>query len=50
MREALADGTLFRSDPARAKALGERLPAAEAELEAAVERWAELAERSEQAS
>ena len=50
VREALADGTLFRSDPARAKALGERLPAAEAELEAAVERWAELAERSEQAS
>ncbi len=45
IREALADGSIYRSDPDRAKALGERLPLAEAELEAAVDRWAELAER-----
>ena len=46
IREALADGSVYRSDPARAKALSDRLPLAEAELEAAVDRWAELAERS----
>ena len=45
LREALADGSLYRTDPDRAKEMGDRLPAAEAELEAAVERWAELAER-----
>ena len=45
IREALADGSLFRSDPAKAKLLSGRLPAAEAELETLVERWAELAER-----
>ena len=45
MRGALADGSLFRSDPAKAKSFTERLPAAEAELETLVERWAELAER-----
>ena len=45
IREALADGSLYRTDPERAKELGERLPLAEAELEAAVDRWAELAER-----
>ncbi len=45
IREALADGSIYRSAPDRAKALGERLPLAEAELEAAVDRWAELAER-----
>jgi len=45
IREALADGSIYRSDPDRAKALGERLPLAERELEAAVDRWAELAER-----
>ncbi len=44
-REALADGSVFKSDPARAKELGEKLPKLEAELEAAVDRWAELAER-----
>ena len=44
-REALADGSVFKSDPARAKELGGKLPALEAELEAAVDRWAELAER-----
>ncbi|MBR2939427.1 MAG: ABC transporter ATP-binding protein, partial [Kiritimatiellae bacterium] len=46
IREALADGSVYRTDPARAKALSDRLPLAEAELEAAVDRWAELAERS----
>ncbi len=45
IREALADGSLFRSDPAKAKFLSGRLPAAEVELETLVERWAELAER-----
>ena len=47
IREALADGTIYRSDPAKAQSLTERLPIAEAELEAAVERWAELEERSQ---
>ena len=46
IREALADGSVYRTDPARAKALSDRLPLAEAELEATVDRWAELAERS----
>ena len=45
IREALSDGSIYRSDPDRAKALSDRLPVAEAELEAAVDRWAELAER-----
>ena len=45
VRAALGDGTLYRTDPARAQALTARLPVAEAELEAAVERWAELEER-----
>ena len=45
MREAMADGSLFRSDPAKAKELSDRLPLAESELETLVERWAELAER-----
>ena len=47
IREALADGTIYRSDPAKAQSLTERMPLAEAELEAAVERWAELEERSQ---
>ena len=47
IREALADGTIYRSDPAKAQSLTERLPLAEAELEASVERWAELEERSQ---
>ncbi|MBR3957899.1 MAG: ABC transporter ATP-binding protein, partial [Kiritimatiellae bacterium] len=45
IRDALSDGSIYRTDPARAKALGERLPCAERELESAVDRWAELAER-----
>ena len=47
IRDALADGTIYRSDPAKAQSLTERLPLAEAELEASVERWAELEERSQ---
>lgn len=47
IREALADGTIYRSDPAKSQSLTERMPLAEAELEAAVERWAELEERSQ---
>ena len=45
IREELSDGALYRADPARAKLLGDRLPIVESELEAAVDRWAELAER-----
>ena len=45
IREELSDSALYRADPARAKLLGDRLPIAESELEAAVDRWAELAER-----
>ena len=45
IRGVLADSAVYRDDPIRAKALGARLPCAEAELEAAVDRWAELAER-----
>ena len=45
IRDELSDGALYRADPARAKLLGDRLPIAESELEAAVDRWAELAER-----
>ena len=46
IREALGDGTIYRREPDKAQAIAERLPLAEAELEAAVERWAELEERS----
>lgn len=42
MRSAVADPALYRSDPAGAKDLADRLAAKEAELEAAVDRWAEL--------
>jgi len=40
--EALADGTLYASDPARAAALTQRNAAIEDELLAALERWEEL--------
>ena len=46
LRTALGDGTLYRTDPARAQARAARLPLAEAELEAAVDRWAALEERN----
>ena len=42
----LADGSVFARDPARAQAVSRRLPEAKAELDAAVERWAELSERA----
>lgn len=46
IREVLQDASIYRTDPERAKTLNGRMPQAEAELEAAVERWAELAERA----
>ena len=46
LRESLSDASVYRDDPDRAKAIGARLPIAEAELEAAVDRWAELEERA----
>ena len=46
IREALGDGTIYRREPDKAQVIAARLPLAEAELEAAVERWAELEERS----
>ena len=42
----LADGASYAADPARCKFGAERLGPAKAELEAAVERWAELEERN----
>jgi len=42
----LADGASYAADPARYKTLSERLAPARAELDAAVERWAELEERN----
>lgn len=46
LRETLSSGDLYRIDPVRAQATATRLPEAEAELDAAVERWAELGERA----
>ncbi len=46
LHAALADGSLYRTDPKKAQALAVRTPLAEAELDAAVERWAELGERA----
>ena len=42
----LADGSSYLADPEKFKSLSERLPQARSELEAAVERWAELEERN----
>ena len=42
----LADGSSYLADPQKFKSLSERLPQARSELEAAVERWAELEERN----
>ena len=47
IRQSLSDGAIYRNDPVKAQSLTERLPAAEAELEAAVDRWAELEERAQ---
>ena len=41
----LSDGANYAKDPARCKSCSERLGPAKTELEAAVERWAELEER-----
>ena len=46
LHAALADGSLYRTDPKKAQELAVRTPLAEAELDAAVERWAELGERA----
>lgn len=46
LRETLSSGDLYRTDPVRAQTTATRLPEAEAELDAAVERWAELGERA----
>ena len=46
LHAALADGSLYRTDPKKAQKLAVRTPLAEAELDAAVERWAELGERA----
>ena len=46
IRETLSTGTIYRTDPQKAKELSERLPQAEAELDAAVDRWATLSERA----
>lgn len=46
LRETLSSGDLYRTDPVRAQATATRLLEAEAELDAAVERWAELGERA----
>ncbi len=46
LQAELADGSLFRTDPKRAQALAARTPLAEAELDAALDRWAALGERA----
>ena len=46
IESALADGTAYARDAKRAAADAARLPAAKAELDALVERWMELEERS----
>ena len=46
LEEFLADATAYMSDPEKFKTCADRLPHAKAELESAVERWAELEERS----
>ncbi len=42
LAESMADPALFAGDPRRAQALGERMAALQAELEAAYARWASL--------
>lgn len=46
IRDALADGAIYRDNPKRAKELSARLPVLETELESAVDRWAALEERA----
>ena len=46
IESALADPTLYATNPARATALTARLPQAREELDAAETRWLELSERA----
>ncbi|MCR5413158.1 MAG: ATP-binding cassette domain-containing protein [Kiritimatiellae bacterium] len=46
IRSALSDPSIYRADPAKAAAFAKRLPAAETELDVALERWTELEDRS----
>lgn len=45
IQQVLSEGSLFRTDPAKAQTLTSRLPLAEAELDQALERWTELEDR-----
>jgi ATP-binding cassette subfamily F protein uup len=45
LRATLEEGVVYRTEPQRAQEMTARLGAAEAELDAAVDRWAELEER-----
>jgi len=45
IESAMSDGSLFSKDPRKAAEMARRLPEAKAELESAVDRWAELSER-----
>ena len=46
MRSALSDPEIYRRDPSRAQKLAADMPQREAELDAAMERWAELEDRA----
>lgn len=46
MREELSDPSIYRRDAAYARQLAAEMPVREAELDAAMERWAELEDRS----
>ena len=45
IRSELSNPDIYRLNPARAKELTDRMPLAEQELDAALERWTTLAER-----
>ena len=46
IESAMSDGSMFAKDPKKAAEMARRLPEAKAELESAVDRWAELSERA----
>ena len=46
IESAMSDGSMFAKDPKKAADMARRLPEAKAELESAVDRWAELSERA----
>ena len=46
IESAMSDGSMFARDPKKAADMARRLPEAKAELESAVDRWAELSERA----